>query len=159
MFLAGTPQRCQAMSTSSLTLDTLIPLSEAAHKFGLTEAHLRALVEKGTIRAGKLPSGDVVVSEQDTQAQKPTKKEELPEYKKHMHLKGQTMGLGEAARKYSLPVTTLSGWVSKGYIKQIGQDGQRLLLDEVDVAYCAEIYQRRKGQGRWLFNRDGTPYS
>ncbi len=33
-------------------LPTFLPLSEAARKYGLDEARLRAMIEKGKIRAG-----------------------------------------------------------------------------------------------------------
>jgi hypothetical protein len=141
-----------------MVLDTLIPLPEAARKFGLAETSLRALVDKGTIKAGKLPTGEIVVSEQDTQTQKPIPKEDLPEYKKHAHLKGQVIGINEAAKKYLVPFSTIRGWVVRNLIKPSGQEGQKILLDEADVAYCAEIYHQRSGQGKWLFNADGTPY-
>jgi predicted site-specific integrase-resolvase len=142
-----------------MTLDTFLTLSDAAQKFGMAEASLRALVEKGKIRAGKLPSGEVIVSEQDAQAQKPIRKEELPEYIKYLHLRGTEISINEASRKYDINHQTLLKWVQAGYIKSINNDGYRLFVDEADVAYCHEVYrQRGGGRGRWLFNRDGTPY-
>jgi predicted site-specific integrase-resolvase len=142
----------------ALPLPTYIPLPEAARKFGMAEAKLRDMVEKGTIKAGKLPTGEIVVSEQDTQAQKPMPKEELPEYKKHAHLKGQAIWLMEASRKYEISSGTLARWMKAGYITRLSSDGYRTFVDEADVAYCAEIYSQRNGQGKWLFNSDGTPY-
>jgi predicted site-specific integrase-resolvase len=141
-----------------MVLDTLIPLPEAARKFGLAEASLRALVEKGTIKAGKLPTGEIVVSEQDALSQKPTPKEELPEYKKHVHLKGHATWISEAGRTYGISSQTILQWTRAGIIRVLGKDGNKVLLDEADVAYCAEIYRQRGGQGKWLFNSDGTPY-
>ncbi|GAP06189.1 hypothetical protein ATHL_01035, partial [Anaerolinea thermolimosa] len=35
-----------------VTLPTFLPVPEAARKYGLDEARLRALIEKGKIRAG-----------------------------------------------------------------------------------------------------------
>jgi len=144
--------------TIDMVLDTLISLPEAVRKSGLAETSLRALVEKGTIKAGKLPTGEIVVSEQDALAQKPTPKEELPEYKKHAYLKGVATWVGEAARKYNIPHPTISRWVTAGLIRSLGTSGNKNLIDEADVAYCAEIYHQRRGQGKWLFNPDGTPY-
>jgi hypothetical protein len=48
--------------------------------------------------------------------------------------------------------------VKAGYIKQLGSNGNKVLVDEADVAYCSEIYKKRGRQGRVLFNEDGTPY-
>ncbi|MFZ6026689.1 MAG: hypothetical protein ACOYYS_03150 [Chloroflexota bacterium] len=61
-----------------MSVPTLIPIPEAARRYGLAEASLRALVKEGKIRAGKLSSGEIVVSAEDTEAQKPTPKEKHP---------------------------------------------------------------------------------
>ena len=86
------------------------------------------------------------------------KKEELPEFKKFEYLKEEVIGLGEAASKYSIPIMTISGWVKKGIIRKLGVSGQKFLLNEQDVAYCAHIYKRVGKKGRILFYSDGTPY-
>jgi hypothetical protein len=74
-----------------VALPVFIPLSEAARKYGLEEARLRALIEKGKIRAG-IAMGEVVVSEEEVRGEaveaKGLRKEDLPEYQKHAHLKG-----------------------------------------------------------------------
>jgi predicted site-specific integrase-resolvase len=140
------------------TLPILLPLSEAARKYGLDEARLRALIAKGTIRAAMM-NNQVVISEDDAQAQaKPLRKEDLPEWKKHAHLKGTPIWILKAAEKYRVPFSTLRGWVTKGYIKVVGSEGKKVLLNEQDIAYCTEIYHRRKGQGKWLFDSNGLPY-
>ena len=57
--------------------------------------------------------------------------------------------MGEAARKYNIPATTLHRWaVGKQIVKVLARDGQKVLLDEQDVAYCAEVYKNNKGQGK-----------
>lgn len=142
-----------------MSVPTLIPIPEAALRYGLAEASLRALVKEGKIRAGKLSSGELVVSAEDIDAQKPTPKEELDEYREYAHLKGIGIGINEAAKKYAVPFSTIRGWVGRALIKSIGRQGQKMLLDEADVAYCAKVYKDRDGkQGKWLFKDDGTPY-
>ena len=89
----------------------------------------------------------------------PTKKEETPEYKKHKHLKGKPIHLSGAARKYDVPLVTISQWVKKGYISVMGMDKNKKMLDEADVAYCAEVRKNRQGQGKWLFDESGLPYT
>lgn len=74
-------------------------------------------------------------------------------------LQGIRIHVSEAARKYNIPNPTISRWAKKGYIKIIDRVGNKTYLDEADVARCAEVYQDRGGQGRWLFNPDGTPYN
>lgn len=74
------------------------------------------------------------------------------------HLEGIRIHVSEAARKYNIPNPTISRWAKKGYIKILGKIGNKTMLNEADVARCADVYQERGGQGRWLFNPDGSPY-
>ncbi len=139
-----------------MTLERFLPIPEAAARLKIGEMHLRALLQSGKIRGGILPNGEIVVNEQDAKAKVP--KEELQEYKKYAHLRGTSTWLSEAARRHNIAPQTLSKWVKAGFIKIVSREGNKVYLDEADVAYCAEIYHKRGGQGRWLFNPDGTPY-
>jgi predicted site-specific integrase-resolvase len=137
-----------------MALTHFISLSEAAQKMRMSTAQIRDLIESGTIEGGILPDGEMVVTEESL----PMKKEDLPEYKKHAHMKGIGIGIAEAARKYGLATSTVHGWAQSGYVTRIGQVGQKVLIDEADVAYCVEIFRRSGSRGRRLFNPDGTPY-
>jgi len=139
------------------TLPVFIPLSEAARKYGLDEAYLRQMVERGKIRAAMV-AGEMVVSEEEVRKAVVTRKEDLPEYKKYEHLRGNSIWILKAAENYEVPFSTLRGWVKKGYIRIIGQRGKKVLLDEQDVAYCSGIYHQRRGQGKWIFEENGIPY-
>lgn len=150
-----------------VTLPTFLPLSEAARKYGLEEDRLRALVEKGKIRAGVLPGSDeVLVSEDEVRSEaiqeKGLRKEDLPEYQKHAHLKGKGISLSKAVEKYGLNPSTIFRWYKKGIIAEVGREvdlgGERILYDEADIAYCHEVYLRAGGQGRRVFDRNGLPY-
>ena len=144
-----------------VTLPTLIPLSEAASKYGLDELRLRALVEKGKISAGVV-SGEMVVSEDEVRGeaieQKGLRKEDLPEYQIHAQLRGNPIWIRKAEEKYGIPNPTIWRWMKAGIINYLGRVGNKVLIDEADVAYCSEIYRQRGRQGRILFNADGTPY-
>jgi len=135
-------------------LARFIPLSEAAHRLHVSVKETRAMIASGKIQAGVLPDGAMVVSE-DTL---PKRKEDLPEYKQHVHLRGVGIGINEAAKKYSLNFSTLRRWSQSGYIARLGSEKNKILINEQDVAYCTEIYRRFGGQGKRLFNPDGTPY-
>ncbi len=137
-------------------LPRYIPIKDAAQTLDLPLAALHEMVDSGKIDAIALPDGDIAVSE--TGMSKPLRKEDLPEYKMFANLANNCIGINEAAHKYDIPFSTLRGWVNKKYILKSGRDGQKVLINEQDVAYCAEIYHHRKGQGKWLFNPDGTPY-
>ena len=139
-----------------MVLDKLLPLDEAARRYKITKTVLHQRIASGKLRAAMV-SGDLVVSETDLVDDLP--RDQRPEYIKHAHLKGIGIGLREASRKYGVTSPSISRWVKRGLIAVIGKAGaQKLLLDEADVAYCAEIYQSNQGQGRWVFNDNGTPY-
>ena len=147
-------------------LPTFITMSEAAHDLGVSEARLRRMIGAGTIKAAQI-SGETVVSEASVRKfhkQQPisqpsgVRKEDLPEYRKFDYLNGRSIWVRRAEDKYGVPSPTISSWVQRGYIAILGQAGNKILLNEQDVAYCAEIYHAHKGQGRWLFRSDGTPY-
>jgi hypothetical protein len=150
--------RLTLMTTAAIPqIDKLIPLSEAAQRLDMSASRLRSLIQRGDIKAAILPNGELVVNEQTVTDLAP--KDQRPEYKKHVHLKGRPISLSDACRKYKVSVPTLSRWVKRGYIEQLGKEGSRVMVDEADIAYCSEIYGLRGGQGRWLFNSNGTPYS
>ncbi len=148
-----------------LTLPTFLPLSEAARKYGLDETRLRQLIEAGKIRAGTV-TGEVVVSEEEVRSEaiqeKGLRKEDLPEYQIHAHLRGHSIGFTEALGRYNINLSTLYRWYKKGFIRETkrekGLGGEKIFLDEADVAYCVEVYRRRGGQGKRVFNREGMPY-
>jgi predicted site-specific integrase-resolvase len=141
---------------TTLTLPTYLPLAEAAQKYGMSVRHLKTLINDGTIKAAMVMNNLVV--DEDEVAKTIQRKEDLPEYKKHAHLKGTPIWISEASRKYSVPNPTITVWAQRGLIKFLGYEKNRKLLDEADVAYCAEIYHQRRGQGKWLFDKDGLPY-
>ena len=138
-----------------MALDRFITLSEAAQRMRTSVKETRSMIKSAKIKGGLLPDGAMVVSE-DTL---PKRKEDLSEYKKYSHLKGVGIGINQAARNYVIPKTTLYQWYKKSYIKSVGRNGQKVLLNEQDVAYCAGVYHLFSSQGRRLFNSDGTPYS
>jgi excisionase family DNA binding protein len=136
-------------------LPTFISTAEAAHQLGVSEARLRRMIETGTIKAANV-GRETVVSEASIRELTP--KEQLPEYMRHAHLKNTPIWISDAGRKYDIPNPTIVRWVSKGIIKRLGTDKNKVLIDQADMAYCAEIYHNHRGQGKWLFNPDGTPY-
>lgn len=136
-------------------MDNYLPVIDAAKLGNLSIEDLNQLIRRGTIKAANF-GGEILVREDDVLST--LTKEELPEFKAVAHLIGIPINLREASRKYVIPSPTISRWVKKGLISKIGQAGQRVLLDEADVAYCATIYKAHGSQGKWLFNSDGTPY-
>lgn len=133
-----------------------IPLRKAAKKYKLSIDHLSYLVDSDIIRSIKVGSVDCLL-EDDIMDTLP--RHERPEYQKFLHLRGTGIGMGEGGRKYGVSQPTISRWVKRGWIDIIGKVGQKVLIDEGDLAYCADIYHSDPSdkQGRWLFTPAGAP--
>lgn len=139
-------------------LPRFISIPEAARRLGLPARDLYRMVDAGKIKAAEI-NGETVVSEESVEKRvpqnSPVKKEDLPEYRKYAHLKGVGIGIAEASRKYGLNFSTLRRWTLRSVIARIGQDGQKILIDEADVAYAATLYRKRGGgkQGKRIFQK------
>jgi|GEM_PF-299537 hypothetical protein len=140
----------------AVALPVFLTLSEAAKKYDFPEARLQALIEAGTITAGEI-NGEVIVNETEIR-NRVQRREDLPEYRQYEHLKGVGIGINEAAKTYNVSYTTVRNWVVRGLIGRLGNRGQKVLLDQADVAYCVAIFRQGGSQGRRIFNADGTPY-
>jgi hypothetical protein len=148
-------------------IPTLLPIPDAAQKYGLDETRLRDLVQAGKIHAGEA-MGEILVYEKDIQKQAKEeevlnrRKEDLPEFKKYLPLRGIGIGIAEAVEKYGLNASTIHRWFKHGIIAEIkwvtGLGGKKILLDEADIAYCAEINKKFGGQGKRVFRRNGIPF-
>lgn len=139
-------------------MEQYLTIPEAARMAQVTENLLNELVLSGRIRATMLAtSGITLVNKDDALQLLP--RDQRPEYQKHAHLSGTCIGIREASVKYSIPHQTISRWVEKGYIQIIQREGRKVLIDEADIAYCAEVYKANPGQGKWLFTQNGNPYT
>ena len=148
-----------------MALPTFLPFPEAAEKLGVSERELRKRVEAGTITAGKLPDGEIVVST-DAKAKITTGDDinaRLSAIKRSdfEHLRGTPITVSEAAKKYGVHRDTILEWVKQKYIAVI-KPGYRMMIDQSDMAYCAVIHEVRKQSGvRFgapLLDDDGKPY-
>ena len=146
-------------------LGTLGPVKSLAKRLEVTEADLRTMIEKGKINLGIAPNGEIMVEENpqadDINAQLAAIRREDFE-----HLRQNRISVTEGASKYNLHRDTVRIWVKKGYIvpldipKGRGR-GSRMILDEADVAYCAEIHNTRQQAGVYagapLLDEQGKP--
>ncbi len=138
-------------------IQRVLSLPVAAARMGISVRALTRLIRNGKMRAVQLPTGEMAVGETDVK--RTTRKTDLQEYRQYSHLSNERIGIGEAARKYEVATSTVHQWVQKGYIARVGQVGQKVLLNEQDVAYCVHIYREYGSHPRRrLFNDDGTPY-
>jgi hypothetical protein len=137
-------------------LELFVTPEQAAHQLGMDSDSILGLVDEGKLRAAVMTDGTIGISQQSLNELLP--KEALPEYRENEELRGTPISINEAGRKYKLNTSTITRWMQRGLIRQIGKDGRKTLLDEADVAYCARVYQLNRGQGKWVFDEEGRPY-
>lgn len=144
------------MSTDKTRLELFITPEQAARQLGMDSTAVLRLADEGKLRAAVMTDGSIGISQQSVNELLP--KEAQPEYRENEELRGTPISINEAGRKYSLNTSTLTRWMQRGLIRQLGKDGRKTLLDEADVAYCARVYRQNSGQGKWAFDEEGRPH-
>jgi len=71
----------------------------------------------------------------------------MPNRSQFNHLEGVGIHVAAAARKYNLPQPTISRWAKNGYIRILGTEKNRLILNEKDVAFLIALYKLNPGSG------------
>lgn len=123
-------------------MDTYLTIKQAAQVAHISEPNLYQILRSGKIRSVMTQTGEILVSEQDIRCQ--------PTRDQFAHLDGHGIGLREASEKYGVGHTTIGRWVQRGWIAVIqrGVRGQRMLVDEADVAYRSALYLLDPGRGK-----------
>ncbi len=146
-----------------MTLPQLLPLPAAAKRLGLTENELRARVKAGTISAGVLPDGEIVVNPEknDLLADDINARLRAIRHEDYDHLRGMAITMAEAVEKYGVAYHTIASWIRKGYIDIISS-GYGKEIDERDIAFCTAIHKVRESigirTGAPLLDDNGHPY-
>lgn len=108
--------------------DVVIGIEQAAQDYETSVSTLRFLIRCGAIHAVQTPEGQTLVSIEDLDRVRiPTLPLDL--------LEGQPIHLSQAARKYDLSLANVSNWRARGLIRTLGKQGNRIMLNEKDVAY------------------------
>jgi hypothetical protein len=142
-----------------MALPTYIPIADAAKKYGYDLDELKKMAQSGKISAAVLPGGDMVVSANELEFPKINTKKELDAYKnKHYgDLQGKSTWISKAAREHNVPHQSIMRWVQAGYIRQMGQEMNKILISEQDVAFYAAMHNQFGKRGRQLFDEKGIP--
>ena len=134
-----------------------IELAKAMQQYGLSRQFLLDAARNGLVGLVDGPGG-LAVSKADVEGIV-SKRQQFPQPEDFEHLRGQEIWISEAARKYGVSQPTISKWVGRGYIRRLGREMNRVLLDEADVAYRVAVYHAQDGRpGRRIFDKAGNPY-
>ena len=132
-----------------MALPRYLTIDDATRRYRIPADQLRRLVAAGKIRAVQI--GDqLAVCEDDMKNTLPKRRQDTPEWKALSHLEGHVIWVSEASRKYGVPHPTISGWIKRGWVRVVGKEKNRVLLNERDIAYLAQMYKRFGGRGRQL---------
>jgi len=140
-------------------LPRYIPLAEALRRYKVSEEVLKEAIVSGKIRVAYIDE-EVTVAEQDVRELAKGQEVVVVRREDFEHLRGNRLGISEAARKYGVHQQTMSRWVNRGIIRKMGQKGQKVFIDEADVAYAVAVYRaKRAKKGMRIFDSKGNPYN
>ncbi len=124
-------------------MKTYLTRQQALTRYPLTEDELNRLIDQGIDTVELVSNGNTeLIFYDDALAAYVAERDITPE--KFAHLRGNLLGFGEAAREYKLSQVTISQWAKQGKLEVKGQQGQKKLVDEADVAYLAELGRAKK---------------
>ena len=143
-----------------MTLPLYYSLEKAAKMYNLPLERLNNWLECGKLDAIQNQAGEILVSSKSIEDNL-TKAEIINQH--YADLVGVPITLKDAAEKYGVHKQTIYGWVKYYKYVRILRKGYKIEVDEADVAYCANIYQKRQQSGLGtsgapLLHKDGRPY-
>ena len=114
------------MKLDQSRLEYYITPEQAAKQLWLDLDAIYQLADEGKLQAAVMTDGRIGISQISVNNLLP--KEALPEYQLNAGLKGVPISISEAGRKYKLNTSTLTRWMQRGLIHQLGKDGRKTLL-------------------------------
>ncbi len=86
-----------------------------------------------------------------------TPKKDLSKREQFAELESSYLIQRQAALKYKIPLMTLHRWAQNPKLIRTKNADGTTLINEADVAYCAQMRKKRGGgKGKKTFNDDGT---
>lgn len=125
-------------------MKTYLSRAEALTRYPLTETELDRLLAQGRVNTVNLVchDGPQLIFYDDDLAAYVAERDITPA--KFDHLRGHLLGIGEAAREYKINSNTISRWAAQGKLGIKGEELNKKLVDEADVAYLAALGRAKK---------------
>lgn len=126
-------------------MKTYITREEALNRYPIAGPELDDLLAGDELDAVELvtPSGNYIAIYDDDLAAYIAERDITP--KKFNHLRGNLLGIGEAAREYGVSQVTISQWAKQGLLEVKGTGKRnKKLIDEAEVAYLVELGRAKK---------------
>lgn len=118
-----------------MSIPIMVPIETAAEAMQAAPSQIRSLVALGATGAAQTADGSVIVSLERIRRLESI----LVEVS---NLNGKPIHVSAAAKKYDIPIGTLSRWAAADYIETLGHEGNRRLLNEADIAFISLIRKK-----------------
>jgi hypothetical protein len=105
---------------------TMVSIDQAAEETGSDPAEIRYLIDRRAIKAVQNLNRHVFIPTSDLKR--------LERLSGLHNLEGRPIHQSEAARKYDLRQPSISNWRRSGLIRTVGKEGNKVLINEADVA-------------------------
>jgi DNA-binding transcriptional MerR regulator len=109
-----------------MSIPIMVPIERAAEQSGVEVDEIRYLIDREAIKAAKNLNSHIFIPESDI--------DRLERLSGLRGLEGNPIHQSEAARKYDLKQPSISNWRRSGLIRTVGKEGNRVLVNEADVA-------------------------
>ena len=117
--------------------------SQALESYKISETELNNLIDQGRVDVVLVKNGDEQMALYDDDlAAYVAERDITPD--KFNHLRGNLLGITEAGLKYNIAPAVVSGWIKRGLIDVIREEGQKKLIDEAEMAYIVELGRAKK---------------
>ncbi len=125
-------------------MKTYLSRAEALTRYPLTETELDRLLDQGRVNTVNLlcEGKPQLILYDDDLAAYVAERDITPA--KFDHLRGNLLGMNEAGLKYGVTSATISRWVAQGKLEVKGEELNKKLVDEADIAYLSALGRAKK---------------
>jgi len=69
------------------------------------------------------------------------------------------ISLSAGSRKFSVPYSTIAGWVNSGYIPVLLNTGYKVYVEEARLEEVAAVHNKKPGRGRRTVQKKFKPFN
>lgn len=109
---------------------TMVTMEVAERETGASIPHIRRLIALGLLQEARNLERDILIPLNDLK-----RLETISEGVDLSEIEGNAIHIAEASRRYGFSTSSLSRWYRKGYIRKVGEQKNRILLNEADVLF------------------------
>ncbi len=123
-----------------MNVATMVTIDEAVKITGVSKDLLSRLIALGLLQKAQNLEGHILIPLDDVKRVERLlgdTQEDIAE------MEGRPIHLSRASRLYGIPSSSLSRWYRSGYIRRVGKEKNRVLLNEADVFFVKLVMEMR----------------